>query len=142
MIEPTGKTYCMRCCNDKVTCNRGISEKGCAHVIPGDYSGPLTGDGSSTQPSVSVSVSSFTPKPASTSSSVQPSSTPKTPSGNTQSSPASKDNGSSSSSSPKDSNSTSSDQVSAQSVNSGAGVIGQPILAVTLLVIVATLFTQ
>ncbi|KAI8336887.1 hypothetical protein BD560DRAFT_493651 [Blakeslea trispora] len=40
LIEPTGKTFCMRCCNDDRTCNRGISEKGCAHIIPGDYSGP------------------------------------------------------------------------------------------------------
>ncbi|KAI8365956.1 uncharacterized protein BYT42DRAFT_483351, partial [Radiomyces spectabilis] len=38
LIEPTGRTYCMRCCNDDRTCNRGISEKGCAHIIPGDYS--------------------------------------------------------------------------------------------------------
>ncbi|CAO3640056.1 unnamed protein product [Cunninghamella blakesleeana] len=42
LIEPLGRTYCMRCCNDPKTCNRGISEKGCAHIIPGDYSGPLT----------------------------------------------------------------------------------------------------
>lgn len=40
LIEPTTNTYCMRCCNDDRTCNRGISEKGCAHIIPGDYSGP------------------------------------------------------------------------------------------------------
>ncbi|KAG2231471.1 hypothetical protein INT48_008799 [Thamnidium elegans] len=40
LIEPESNTYCMRCCNDDRTCNRGISEKGCAHIIPGDYSGP------------------------------------------------------------------------------------------------------
>ncbi|KAI9306052.1 hypothetical protein BJ944DRAFT_160607 [Cunninghamella echinulata] len=45
LIEPLGRTYCMRCCNDDRTCNRGISEKGCAHIIPGDYSGPLNGVG-------------------------------------------------------------------------------------------------
>ncbi|OAD70838.1 hypothetical protein PHYBLDRAFT_102846, partial [Phycomyces blakesleeanus NRRL 1555(-)] len=37
LVEPTIGTYCMRCCNDSKTCNRGISEKGCAHIIPGDY---------------------------------------------------------------------------------------------------------
>lgn len=40
LIEPESNTYCMRCCNDDRSCNRGISEKGCAHIIPGDYSGP------------------------------------------------------------------------------------------------------
>ncbi|KAG2211263.1 hypothetical protein INT47_006383 [Mucor saturninus] len=40
LVEPAGNTYCMRCCNDDRSCNRGISEKGCAHIIPGDYSGP------------------------------------------------------------------------------------------------------
>ncbi|KAI7862997.1 hypothetical protein BDF14DRAFT_1848630 [Spinellus fusiger] len=40
LIEPTTGTYCMRCCNDPKTCNRGISEKGCAYIIPGDYNGP------------------------------------------------------------------------------------------------------
>ncbi|KAG2228565.1 hypothetical protein INT48_008734 [Thamnidium elegans] len=40
LIEPESNTYCMRCCNDTTSCNRGISEKGCAHIIPGDYSGP------------------------------------------------------------------------------------------------------
>ncbi|KAI9023560.1 hypothetical protein CLU79DRAFT_701316 [Phycomyces nitens] len=45
LVEPTIGTYCMRCCNDSRTCNRGISEKGCAHIIPGDYSGPgISGD--------------------------------------------------------------------------------------------------
>ncbi|KAL7321134.1 hypothetical protein PS15m_000945 [Mucor circinelloides] len=47
LIEPAGNTYCMRCCNDDRTCNRGISEKGCAHIIPGDYSGPYGDNGSS-----------------------------------------------------------------------------------------------
>lgn len=45
LIEPSGNTYCMRCCNDTKNCNRGISEKGCAHIIPGDYSGPMNGSG-------------------------------------------------------------------------------------------------
>ncbi|KAI8890976.1 hypothetical protein K501DRAFT_235875 [Backusella circina FSU 941] len=43
LIEPAGNTYCIRCCNDTTNCNRGISSKGCAHIIPGDYSGPFTG---------------------------------------------------------------------------------------------------
>ncbi|KAI9275554.1 hypothetical protein BDA99DRAFT_420263, partial [Phascolomyces articulosus] len=38
LIEPASFTYCIRCCNDEANCNRGISEKGCAHIIPGDYS--------------------------------------------------------------------------------------------------------
>lgn len=45
LIEPESNTYCMRCCNDTTNCNRGISEKGCAHIIPGDYSGPNDGTG-------------------------------------------------------------------------------------------------
>ncbi|OBZ87732.1 hypothetical protein A0J61_04221 [Choanephora cucurbitarum] len=47
LIEPISNTYCMRCCNDTTNCNRGISEKGCAHIIPGDYSGPSSGGNSS-----------------------------------------------------------------------------------------------
>lgn len=46
LIEPSINMYCMRCCNDDRTCNRGISEKGCAHIIPGDYSGPNDNTGS------------------------------------------------------------------------------------------------
>ncbi|KAF7729956.1 hypothetical protein EC973_003369 [Apophysomyces ossiformis] len=46
LIEPTTNTWCMRCCNDKYTCNRGISEKGCQRIVPGDYSGPMDGSGS------------------------------------------------------------------------------------------------
>ncbi|KAI7899814.1 uncharacterized protein BX663DRAFT_488814 [Cokeromyces recurvatus] len=53
LIEPSGRTYCMRCCNDDRTCNRGISEKGCAHIIPGDYSGPY-GNNKSTTPNKPV----------------------------------------------------------------------------------------
>ncbi|KAI9033992.1 hypothetical protein CLU79DRAFT_726540 [Phycomyces nitens] len=45
LIEPINLTYCMRCCNDTTNCNRGISEKGCAHIIPGDYSGPMDTSG-------------------------------------------------------------------------------------------------
>lgn len=67
LIEPTGNTYCMRCCNDDRTCNRGISEKGCAHIIPGDYSGPNDGTGPvATPPTVATTTS------ASASSSVAP----------------------------------------------------------------------
>ncbi|CAO3624036.1 unnamed protein product [Mucor hiemalis] len=58
LIEPTGNTYCMRCCNDDRTCNRGISEKGCAHIIPGDYSGPNDGTGAAvTTPTVATTTS-------------------------------------------------------------------------------------
>ncbi|KAI7870299.1 hypothetical protein BDF14DRAFT_1993885 [Spinellus fusiger] len=42
LIEPVNNVYCMRCCNDTVNCNRGISQKGCARVIPGDFSGPMS----------------------------------------------------------------------------------------------------
>ncbi|KAJ8662702.1 hypothetical protein O0I10_001666 [Lichtheimia ornata] len=41
LIEPASYTWCIRCCNDDRLCNRGISEKGCEHIIPGDYSGPM-----------------------------------------------------------------------------------------------------
>lgn len=40
LIEPSGNDYCIRCCNDTTNCNRGISQAGCARVVPGDYSGP------------------------------------------------------------------------------------------------------
>ncbi|KAI9279834.1 hypothetical protein BY458DRAFT_501800 [Sporodiniella umbellata] len=57
LIEPVTKTYCMRCCNDNRTCNRGISEKGCFHIIPGDYSGPY-GDVSNGYPNDSEAAAS------------------------------------------------------------------------------------
>ncbi|KAI9273359.1 hypothetical protein EDC94DRAFT_594656 [Helicostylum pulchrum] len=70
LIEPESNTYCMRCCNDTTNCNRGISEKGCAHIIPGDYSGPNDGtgadvsssedSGSSTTASVAITTSAVT----------------------------------------------------------------------------------
>ncbi|KAI9300332.1 hypothetical protein BJ944DRAFT_273185 [Cunninghamella echinulata] len=41
LIEPANNIFCMRCCNDPVNCNRGISQYGCNRVVPGDYSGPL-----------------------------------------------------------------------------------------------------
>ncbi|KAI8097206.1 uncharacterized protein BX664DRAFT_383518 [Halteromyces radiatus] len=73
LIEPAGNTYCMRCCNDPVNCNRGISQDGCARVVPGDYSGPMDGTGSGTSsPSASSSVSSASASASSSSS--QPSS--------------------------------------------------------------------
>lgn len=40
LIEPSGNDYCIRCCNDTTNCNRGISQAGCARIVPGDYSGP------------------------------------------------------------------------------------------------------
>lgn len=59
LIEPSTNTYCIRCCNDTQNCNRGISQDGCAKIIPGDYSGPNdgTGAGISTGSSSSASVS-------------------------------------------------------------------------------------
>ncbi|GAA5806834.1 hypothetical protein MFLAVUS_000182 [Mucor flavus] len=70
LIEPESNTYCMRCCNDTTNCNRGISQKGCAHIIPGDYSGPNDGtgagvsssadSGSSTTASVAITTSAST----------------------------------------------------------------------------------
>lgn len=61
LIEPAGNTYCMRCCNDSTNCNRGISQDGCARIVPGDYSGPMDGSGSalpSSSSSASVNASS------------------------------------------------------------------------------------
>ncbi|KAG1178512.1 hypothetical protein G6F70_000984 [Rhizopus microsporus] len=58
--------------NDDRTCNRGISEKGCAHIIPGDYSGPKGGsnggskDGSDSGSSGSKSSSKATTKATTT----------------------------------------------------------------------------
>ncbi|KAI8583560.1 hypothetical protein K450DRAFT_221725 [Umbelopsis ramanniana AG] len=76
LIEPSGNDYCIRCCNDTVNCNRGISQAGCARVVPGDYSGPgvsTTASSSSVASSsstVSSSASSSTPvKAAATASS-------------------------------------------------------------------------
>jgi hypothetical protein len=45
LIEPSTNTYCIRCCNDTTNCNRGISQDGCAKIVPGDYSGPNDGTG-------------------------------------------------------------------------------------------------
>ncbi|KAI7881486.1 hypothetical protein K492DRAFT_146118 [Lichtheimia hyalospora FSU 10163] len=44
LIEPLGHTYCVRCCHSRDYCNRGISSKGCAHIVEGDYSGPYNPD--------------------------------------------------------------------------------------------------
>ncbi|KAG1382421.1 hypothetical protein G6F61_002275 [Rhizopus arrhizus] len=69
LIEPSGKDYCIRCCNNDQDCNRGISEKGCAYIIPGDYSGPSDESGSSVSlPSSSVTASVTT---ATTSTTIQ-----------------------------------------------------------------------
>ncbi|CAO3595822.1 unnamed protein product [Absidia cylindrospora] len=146
MIEPIGKTYCMRCCNDKVTCNRGISQKGCAHVIPGDYSGPMTGggdDSSSQQPSASVSVSA-----SSSSSSSQPSVSVSvsvsSPISSSSSSAAQSSSSSASASGAASSPSTAnaSGDVSAQSVDTSAGSITQPTVAITLVAIVMAVLAQ
>ncbi|KAG0166659.1 hypothetical protein DFQ28_008604 [Apophysomyces sp. BC1034] len=63
LIEPTTNTWCMRCCNDKRTCNRGISEKGCQHIIPGDYSGPMDGSGSAPSAKPTITTVATTPSP-------------------------------------------------------------------------------
>ncbi|KAI8081437.1 uncharacterized protein BX664DRAFT_340392 [Halteromyces radiatus] len=144
MIEPTGNTYCMRCCNDKVTCNRGISEKGCAHVIPGDYSGPMTGSGSgkgsgNTQPSVSVSISSSSASASSSSSSSASSSSASSSSASSSPSPSKLDTQASSSNG-NPSSANDSGKVSAQSVN--AAGISYPTTALTLLAIVFVMLTQ
>ncbi|KAI9466389.1 hypothetical protein BDB00DRAFT_866050 [Zychaea mexicana] len=71
LIEPAGRTYCIRCCHSKVDCNRGISEKGCAHIIPGDYSGPengiavTTSNPSSAAPQSSIPATAAVSSPAS-----------------------------------------------------------------------------
>ncbi|KAF8955046.1 hypothetical protein BGZ46_002747 [Entomortierella lignicola] len=39
LLEPSTNTYCLRCCdaNDNEYCNTSISTKGCATIIPGNY---------------------------------------------------------------------------------------------------------
>ncbi|KAI7874646.1 hypothetical protein K492DRAFT_153667 [Lichtheimia hyalospora FSU 10163] len=82
LIEPSSNTYCLRCCHSKSDCNRGISEKGCQHIIPGDYSGPMDGSG----PSNGGDGNNNNPPPTTTSapepsnSPEQPSNTPEQPS--------------------------------------------------------------
>lgn len=70
LIEPATNTYCIRCCNDSTNCNRGISQDGCAKIIPGDYSGPNDGTGAGLSASSAPSSSTV----AATSSSALPSS--------------------------------------------------------------------
>ncbi|CAO3677330.1 unnamed protein product [Umbelopsis ramanniana] len=53
LVEPSGNDYCIRCCNTETNCNRGISQDGCARVVPGDYSGPGVDSSSDTTSSVS-----------------------------------------------------------------------------------------
>lgn len=119
LIEPTGNTYCMRCCNDDRTCNRGISEKGCAHIIPGDYSGPNDGTGPAANPPTLATTTSATasssvaPRSSSASSSppaITPAVTPVTP----VTPPASNPN------KPAAASSDAKSSVSAQSVGNGA----------------------
>jgi hypothetical protein len=54
LIEPSGNDYCIRCCNDTTNCNRGISQAGCARVVPGDYSGPGVPSGSTASSSAAA----------------------------------------------------------------------------------------
>ncbi|SAM04996.1 hypothetical protein [Absidia glauca] len=77
-LNPTDEGGQCDIMNDSTNCNRGISQDGCAHVIPGDYSGPMDGSGTTT-PSGSASASasaSATSAPAALSSSSSLSSSP------------------------------------------------------------------
>ncbi|CAO3641992.1 unnamed protein product [Cunninghamella blakesleeana] len=78
LIEPANNIFCMRCCNDQVNCNRGISQKGCGRIVPGDYSGPLTGgagiSGGSSSNSSSGAFSTDTTPPTTTTAAVTSSS--------------------------------------------------------------------
>ncbi|KAH8554180.1 hypothetical protein BGW37DRAFT_483729 [Umbelopsis sp. PMI_123] len=58
LIEPSGNDYCIRCCNDTVNCNRGISQAGCARIVPGDYSGPGVSTSSVTSSSAASTATS------------------------------------------------------------------------------------
>jgi hypothetical protein len=87
LIEPSGNDYCIRCCNSETDCNRGISQDGCARVVPGDYSGPGVPTGSATTSAAASSsaaaVNSTTSSAASSSaasSSLLPASSSKSPS--------------------------------------------------------------
>ncbi|KAG0166568.1 hypothetical protein DFQ28_007147 [Apophysomyces sp. BC1034] len=60
LIEPVNNIYCIRCCNDTTNCNRGISQKGCKHIIPGDYSGPSSGSGSGSNPTTTAAAGTAT----------------------------------------------------------------------------------
>ncbi|KAH8556391.1 hypothetical protein BGW37DRAFT_472330 [Umbelopsis sp. PMI_123] len=61
LVEPAGDDYCIRCCNTETNCNRGISQDGCARVVPGDYSGPGVGSSSD---STSTTATTTTAAPA------------------------------------------------------------------------------
>ncbi|KAG2180642.1 hypothetical protein INT44_003649 [Umbelopsis vinacea] len=63
LIEPSGNDYCIRCCNDTVNCNRGISQAGCARVVPGDYSGPGVPAAAATTSTTSASSSAASTTP-------------------------------------------------------------------------------
>ncbi|KAG2219249.1 hypothetical protein INT45_009857 [Circinella minor] len=122
LIEPAGRTYCLRCCHSKEHCNRGISEKGCAHIVPGDYSGPMDGSGGGivTHPSSGSSVAASASSSASATSVASASTS-----------------GASSSSSPTDSNN---DKVSAQSSDEkdeSSSITIQPTIAIAAIVLSA-----
>ncbi|KAI9472281.1 MAG: hypothetical protein EXX96DRAFT_583516 [Benjaminiella poitrasii] len=80
LVEPISNTYCIRCCNDTKTCNRGISEKGCAHIIPGDYSGP--GSTSNITTVVTSTTKTTTVRPSTVSTTGTPTTTQNTTTGN------------------------------------------------------------
>ncbi|KAI8069710.1 hypothetical protein BC940DRAFT_297408 [Gongronella butleri] len=141
LIEPANNIYCMRCCNDQTNCNRGISQDGCARVVPGDYSGPLTGgaglptttstpSGGSSSVSASVSASSS----VSVVSSVAPLSSSVAP-------PSSAAAQASSGASGANSGSTSQQSVSAQSVNGANSLLSAKTVAGSALMAVALAFT-
>ncbi|GAB5591576.1 hypothetical protein Unana1_06476 [Umbelopsis nana] len=115
LVEPAGNDYCIRCCHSVANCNRGISQDGCARVIPGDYSGPGVSSSGSSSSSSSSSSSTTTTSPSSTSPTTGSSSGSSSGSGST-------DTGSGSSSGTTDTGSsgTGSDS-SASSPSSSAG---------------------
>ncbi|ORZ21473.1 hypothetical protein BCR42DRAFT_407608 [Absidia repens] len=133
LMEPSGNTYCMRCCNDTKNCNRGISEKGCAHIIPGDYSGPMDGSGGDDMPTASSSTSPPTHTQKSSSTTKEPESTsspdsdasPTTSESDASPTSSSSDGDDSSTSSPSDDSSdsttTSPDSDSDSDSDSGSG---------------------
>jgi len=73
LIEPSGNDFCIRCCNDTTNCNRGISQAGCARIVPGDYSGPGVPSGT-TSSSSPASVSNSTTSSSTSSTATKPSS--------------------------------------------------------------------
>ncbi|KAG2174273.1 hypothetical protein INT43_004296 [Umbelopsis isabellina] len=120
LIEPSGNDYCIRCCNSATDCNRGISEAGCARIVPGDFSGPGV-------PTGSVSSSAVASSSAAASSSVASSSVASSSAASSSALPSSSSKPASQSSKPAPAASSSlpTEAVSAQS-ESGAADLMRP----------------